>query len=99
MRVESMIPRYPSARILWEMLQFHLKVEQSACIQTVVEGSDVGDDLHIHDRASFGMVGVTEYFERERCHWNLAGICLKGLVGGSVRGAVGCRAASRREPG
>ena len=58
------------------MIRFHLKVVQSACIQTVAGRNDIGNELHIHDKTSLGMVGVTEYFKVESCLWNLAGIYL-----------------------
>ena len=77
MQAETVSPRYSSASIIWEMDPiFHLKVVQSACIQTVAERSDIGNELYIHDNTSLGMLGVTEDFKVESRLWNLAGICL-----------------------
>ena len=85
-----MSPRHTCARVISETARFHLKVEQSACIQTVVECRNVRDVLNFLDRASlFEMVGVTEYLEEECSLWNLVGICLQGLVGGGISRAVG----------
>ena len=83
------------------------EVVQGAFLEAVVEGGDVGDELHVADGAALegGVfeVGVAEDFEREGCVGDLdreRGIdCGGGLVGGDVSGAVGFRTGFIREPG
>ena len=84
-----MSPRNPCAREGWEIRRFRLEVKQCACIDAVGERSDIGDDLHVPDIASLAGVGVAENFEGEGILGDLQTICDGGLVGGSVRGAVG----------
>ena len=88
-QVNPMSPRNPCARVRREIRPFCLEVKQRASIDTVGKRSDIVDELHVPDVASLAGVGVAEDFEGEGILVILRRICDGGLVGGSVRGAVG----------
>ena len=88
-QVQPMSPRNPCAREGWEIRRLRLEVKQCACIDAVGERSDIVDELHVPDIASLPGVGVAENFEGEGILGDLRRICDGGLVGGSVRRAVG----------
>ena len=90
-----MSPRHPRACVRWEMHLFCSKVKQRTLLYTVVEGGDVGDELHVDDAASFAGICIAEDFEGEGRLGNLRGIYRCGFIARNVRGAIGGWAAGR----
>ena len=74
---------------------FRSEVEQRTLLYTVVEASNIGDDLHVDDVPSFAGICIAEDLEGEGRLGDLLGVCWCGFVGRNVRGPVGGGAAGK----
>ena len=90
-----MPPRHPRACVRREMHVFRSEVEQRTLVYTVVEGGDVGNDLHVDDAAYFAAVCIAEDLEGEGRLGDLRGVYWRGFIARNVRGAIGGWAAGR----
>ena len=75
------------------MLESCSEVEQRTLLYTIIEGRDIGDELHVDDVALFGGIGIAEDLEGEGCLGDLRDVYWCGSVARNVRGAIGGGAA------